>query len=255
MISQILNIAKIDSLLSNLKTARFNSLLPMTIDVLDKSKENLYMLKIGTKELSTKSTIDLEVGSKYWGLMKEDVSLNSLSLSQLLKKPKLLQAQRDNFLPQFTQTKLEELFSKENPKTELKMVLLDKLSQASTKNEFMTLTNMIAALNENVFTMVLKEGNQNTMFQFKKRKKATPDAKEDAQVDFYAAFENLGPVEGLISVVKDERRVSLSLFYENSLEFLKNELEFLDLEGLLYHKDKKIEPIYELTPSLLDVRG
>ena len=255
MISQILNIAKIDSLLSNLKTARFNSLLPMTIDVLDKSKENLYMLKIGTKELSTKSAMNLEVGSKYWGMMKEDASLNSLSLSQLLKKPKLLQMQRDNFLPQFTETKLAELFSKANPKTEFKLMLLDKLSQASTKNEFMTLTNMIAALNENIFTMVLKEGNQNTMFQFKKRKKVNQGAKEDAQIDFYAAFENLGPVEGLISVVKDERRVSLSLFYESSLEFLKNELEFLDLKGLLYYKDKKIEPLYELTPSLLDVRG
>ena len=65
----------------------------------------------------------------------------------------------------------------------------------------------------------------------------------------------MGPVEGVVSVVGDERRVSLSLFYEESLEFLKNELEHLDLEGVLYKKDKQIEPLYELATSLLDLRG
>ncbi len=255
MISQIANIAKIETLLANLKTTRFNSVLPVTIDVIEKNTQNQYMLKIGNKEISTKSVMDLDVGGKYWGVMKEDPQLNTVSLSQLLKKPKLLQMQRKDFLPELTEAKLQELITKENPKTELKAVLLERLSQAVSKNEFMTLTNMIAALNENVFTMVLKEGNQNTMFQFKKRKKSNPDSPEDAKVDFYAAFEHLGPVEGVVSVVGDERKVSLSLFYEESLEFLKNEMDSLDLEGFLYKKDKKIEPIYELSASLLDLRG
>jgi hypothetical protein len=255
VISQIAKIAKIETLLANLKTTRFNSVLPVTIDVLQKSDKNQYTLQIGNKELQTKSTLDLDVGSKYWGVMKEDVKLNSPTLSQLLKKPKLLQMQRKNFLPELDSAKLQELITKENPKSELKTVLLERLSQAVNKNEFMTLTNMIAALNENVFTMVLKEGNQSTMFQFKKRKKSSTDAKEDAKIDFYAAFENLGPVEGVVSVIGDEKKLSLSLFYEESLEFLKNELEYLDLEGFLYKKDKNIEPIYELTASLLDLRG
>jgi hypothetical protein len=103
--------------------------------------------------------------------------------------------------------------------------------------------------------MVLKEGEQNTMFQFKKRKKSNNEAKDDAKVDFYAAFEHLGPVEGVVSVVGDERKLSLSLFYEDSLEFLKNELGNLDLEGLLYKKDSTIEPLFELSTSLLDVKG
>ena len=254
MISQIVNIAKIETLLANLKTKRFNSVLPITIDVLDKGDKNQYTLKIGNRELQTKSAMALDVGSKYWGVMKEDLN-TAPTLSQLLKKPKLLQMQRKNFLPELNSAKLQELITKENPKAELKMVLLERLSQSVSKNEFMTLTNMIAALNENVFTMVLKEGNQSTMFQFKKRKKSTLDSKEDVKIDFYAAFENLGPVEGVVSVINGERKVSLSLFYEESLAFLKNELEYLDLEGLLYKKDKNIEPIYELSASLLDTRG
>ena len=255
MISQIAKIAKIETLLANLKTARFNSVLPVTIDVVEKSDKNQYLLKIGNRELSTKSAMALDVVSKYWGVMKDNPELNSPTLSQLLKKPKLLQMQRKNFLPELDSTKLQELITKQNPKTELKAVLLERLSQSVSKNEFMTLTNMIAALNENVFTMVLKEGNQSTMFQFKKRKKSITDSSEDAKVDFYAAFEHLGPVEGVISVVGDERKLSLSLFYEESLEFLKNELDQLDLEGFLYKKDKNIEPIYELSASLLDMRG
>jgi len=255
MISQITQIAKIENLLANLKTTRFNSVLPVTIDVLKQSSKNEYQLLIGTKEITTKSQKELDVGSKYWGVMKEDRDVGSLNLSQLLKKPKLLQAQRKNFLPSFTEEKLTELITKQNPKVELKALLQEKLSQATSKNEFMTLTNMISALNENVFTLVLENDNQNTMFQFKKRKKSSKDKSSDAEVDFYAAFEHLGPVEGIVSVVGDERRVSLSLFYEESLEFLKNELEYLDLEGVLYKKDKQIEPLYELATSLLDLRG
>lgn len=254
MISQIAKIANIETLLANLKTKRFNSVLPITIDVLEKGDKNQYTLKIGNKELQTKSAMTLDVGSKYWGVMKEEAN-NAPTLSQLLKKPKLLQMQRKNFLPELNSAKLQELITKENPKVELKALLLERLSQSVSKNEFMTLTNMIAALNENVFTMVLKEGNQSTMFQFKKRKKSNPDSKEDAKIDFYAAFEHLGPVEGVVSVIGGERKVSLSLFYEESLEFLKNELDSLDLEGLLYKKDKNIEPIYELSASLLDTRG
>jgi hypothetical protein len=258
MISQITQIAKIENLLANLKTARFNAVLPVTIDVLKKSEKNAneYQLQIGNKEIMTKSAKELDVGAKYWGVMKEDKDLGTLNLSQLLKKPKLLQMQRKNFLPELNDKTLQNLISKENPKAELKSVLLEKLSQAVTKNEFMTLTNMISALEHNVFTMVMKEDNQSTMFQFKKRKKSSGGtSSEDATIDFYAAFEHLGPVEGVVSVIDDEKKLTMSLFYKESVDFLKEQLPDLDFEGVLYKKDREIEPIYELSASLLDTRG
>jgi hypothetical protein len=258
MIGQIAQIAKIENLLANLKTARFNAVLPVTIDVLKKSEKNAneYQLQIGNKEIMTKSAKELDVGAKYWGVMKEDKDLGTLNLSQLLKKPKLLQMQRKNFLPELNDKTLQNLISKENPKAELKSVLLEKLSQSVSRNEFMTLTNMISALEHNVFTMVMKEDNQSTMFQFKKRKKARGEhSSEDAKIDFYAAFEHLGPVEGVVTVIGDERRLSMSLFYEESVRFLKKELDYLDLEGILYKKDTNIEPIYQLSAALLDTKG
>ena len=112
MISQITQIAKIENLLANLKTTRFNSVLPVTIDVLKQSSKNEYQLLVGTKEITTKSQKELDVGSKYWGVLKEDRDVGTLNLSQLLKKPKLLQMQRKNFLPSFTQEKLTELITK-----------------------------------------------------------------------------------------------------------------------------------------------
>jgi hypothetical protein len=255
MISQLRQIAKIENLLANMKTARFNSVLPVTIDVLAHKKNNQYTLQIGSKEMSTKSAMDLEVGGKYWGLMKEDPTLNTVSLSKLLKKPQLLQEGKQKFLPKFDEVKLTELISKENPKAELKMALLEKLSLASSKSEFMTLTNMIAAINENVFTMVLEQDHENTMFQFKKKRSDTDDNVEDSTIEFYGAFEHLGPVGGEITIINGERRVSLEVHYENTVDFLTKELENLNLEGFLYHKDKRVNPLFELPAALLDITG
>jgi hypothetical protein len=255
MISQLRQIAKIETLLANMKTARFNSVLPVTIDVLAHKKNNQYTLQIGAKEISTRSAMDLDVGSKYWGVMKEDKKLNTVSLSNLLKKPKLIQQNKQNFLPKFDEVKLAELFSKENPKAELKASLLQNLTQATTKNEFMTLTNMIAAINENVFTMVLDQNNENTMFQFKKKTKGESASLEDSTIEFYAAFEHLGPVGGDISIIDGERRVSLEVHYKNTVDFLQGELENLDLDGIVHHRDKKVNPLFELPAALLDVMG
>lgn len=257
MIQQLTQIAKIEGLLSSLKTARFNALLPMGINVMEKKGANQYTLMVGNKEIQTKSMLELEVGGKYWGVMKENVKSGSITLSNLLKKPELLQKQTTSFLPTFTENKLSEILSKDNPKAELKMVLLEQLSRASSKSEFMTLTNMVAALNENVFSLVLANEGQKTLFQFKKRKSknSAKHSQDMHMMDFYAAFENLGPVEGVVEVVGDEKRLSLYLYYENSYTFLQKELENLNFEGVIYHKEGIIEPLFEMPSGLLDIKG
>ena len=139
----------------------------------------------------------------------------------------------------------------------MKFGLLEKMAHATSKQEFMTLSNMLQAINENVFTMLLAHDNKETLFQFKKRKsKDKSDEKsEDSKIDFYVAFENLGPIEGVVEVIDGVRKLSLYLYYENSLKFLEQELKNLDLEALLYKKKGKITPLYEYGESLLDVKG
>ncbi len=255
MISQLGQLAKIDSLLAKLTTTRFNALLPVNIDVIKKSDSQKYLLKIGNKELNTQSNLELEVGKKYWGMMREEPKTNAISLSKLLLKPKFLQHSKLTFLPEYTPEKLLQALSKESPKLELKMQLLEHLSNTNSKQEFMTLANMIAALNNDVFSMVLKHNEKSTMFQFKKRKSKSKTSTNDGMIDFYAAFEHIGPVEGVVEVNGDIKRLMLYLYYEQSLEFLRNELSLLDFQGQLYPKKGKISPLYEPVSSLLDIKG
>jgi len=74
-------------------------------------------------------------------------------------------------------------------------------------------------------------------------------------IDFYAAFEHIGPVEGVVEVHGDIRRLTLYLYYEESLVFLQKELEALDFEGRLLPKKAQITPLYEPVSSLLDIKG
>ena len=255
MLNAIANIAKIETLLAKMSTARFNAVLPVNIDVKEKIDPTRYMLQIGNKQISTKSLINLEIGAKYWGVLKEDVSANTVNLSGLFKKPKFLQLTNQSFIPQFDQNSLEKLFSKENPKSELKALLLQNLSNAASKSEFVTLSNMLLALNENVFSFILKEENKSAVFQFKKRKKsAKSNAKEDVSLEFYAAFEHLGPINGIVEVIKNEKKLILNLHYENSVNFLKKELKNLDMIITL-NQDNNINPLHELSNSLLDIKG
>ena len=258
MLGNLSPLAKIENILAkiNSSTIKFDKILPVNIDVKEKLEAKTYLLQVGKKEMTTKSMVDLEVGKQYWGVMKEDAKLKSLSLSQLLEKPQLLQGKK-SLLPNLSLQKLEQLLTSENPKEAMKFGLLEKMTNATSKQEFMTLSNMLQAVNENVFTMLLAHDNNETLFQFKKRKSKESDdaSKEDVKIDFYAAFANLGPIEGVVEVIDGVRKLSLYLYYENSLKFLEKELKSLDLEGFLYKKEGKITPLYEYGESLLDVKG
>jgi len=205
---------------------------------------------------STKSTLELEVGKQYWAVMKEEGKSKVPSLSKLLQKPPLLHDKKA-LLPNFNLSELNALLSSEKPKEMMKLSLLEKMTQATSKHEFMSQANILQALNENVFTFVMAQSGKETLFQLKKRrsKDRKDENQEDSKIDFYAAFENLGPIEGVIEVIDGVRKLSLYLYYENSLKFLQKELQSLDLEGFLYKKEGKITPLYEYGESLLDVKG
>jgi len=226
----------------------------MKIDVLDEVMGGKYKLLVGTKLLETKSNMKLDVGESYWGVMKEEPK-KGISLSKLLKQPQLLKNMKN--IPKFDTQALAQLFSKESPKAELKMALLEHLSTATSRSEFMTITSMVEAINQNVFTFVFDQGGKEAIFQFKKRasKKKGATSEDETKMDFYAGFSNLGPVEGVVEVKKDIKTLSLYLYYENSLEFLKRELNSIDMQVKLYKKDSSIEPLFNLAPSLLDIRG
>ena len=259
MLRAIAQLAKIDSLLAKVQTIKFNATLPVSIKIKEQTKPKEYLLDVGNKkELKTKSEVPLDVGKKYWGVLKEDPKTKSISLSHLLKQPIHLQSSKKSTMPHMKLDEFKSMMESEKPKETLKFTLINKLATTTSKQEFLTLTNMLNAINENVFSMVLAQEQKETLFQFKKRKpkdKKEQESDENAKIDFYAAFENLGPIEGVVEVIDGIRKLSLYLYYENSLKFLQKELDNLDIESFLYKKEGKISPLYEYGESLLDVKG
>ncbi len=256
MIAQLTQLARVDTLLGKLATARFNALLPVNIEVLQKQPDQRYRLLVGTKPVETRSEMPLEVGSKYWGVMREHPQSHAITLSGLLQKPKLLQKSgMVSFLPDFTPEKLAAVLSEKSPKAQMKLMLLEHMTEAKSKQEFMTLANMITALNQDVFTMLLRYGDQKRLFQFKKRRHQSETSSQDGMIDFYAAFEHIGPVEGVVEVHGDIRRMTLYLYYSQSLAFLEQQLPALGFDGRLLPAKKRIAPLYEPVSSLLDIKG
>ncbi|RUM65870.1 MAG: hypothetical protein DSZ06_04340 [Sulfurospirillum sp.] len=240
----------------------FNTTLPISIKVKEQVKSNLFMLDIGRKEqIQTKSELPLDVGKKYWGILKQEPKSKSVSISNLFIQPKILQSKLDQGNLRFDIQTLKNVLESNNPKETIKQNLLHQLSTATSKEQFLLTTNLLNALQDNLFSFVLTHNQKETFFQFKKQKskkrekKDQQDDNQNGSIEFYAAFENLGPLEGVVELIDGISHLTIYLFYENSLEFLKNELKNLSFETNLYKKKGKIYPLYEYGNSLLDLKG
>ena len=250
MLTAINNIAKIDSIFSQVISARFNSTLPISLKVLEQIDPNRYLLTLGNKTVETKSHTPLEKGASYWGEFKNSKE-NILQISNLLKKPDFEQKKESKIL--FTFNQLNEIFSKDKPKKALKETILQKMSLTDDKKDFMQLGNMLLSLEENIFFIPFAYEKRRYFFQFKKKQKNDIVKKEKA-IEFYASFKNLGPVKGIVKSADNFKKVILYLYYEKSKRFLKEQMKYLDMQSEL-HISKDIEPLFESCEKLLDIKG
>jgi len=239
---------------------KFNSTLPISIKVKEQLKPNLFMLDIGKKEqIQTKSDLPLDVGKKYWAILRQNPKSKTISISNLFIQPKMLQSKLNLSTLKFDIHTLRQILESNNPKESIKQNLLLQLSNAPTRESFLSLTNMLNALGDNLFSFVLTHNQKETLFQFRKQKQKSrsneTNEKQNSSIEFYAAFENLGPLEGVVEIIDGVSRLTLYLYYKNSLLFLKNELKNLSFETNLYQKKGKITPLYESGSSLLDLKG
>jgi hypothetical protein len=241
---------------------RFNTTLPISIKVKEQLKPNLFMLDIGKKEqIQTKSDLPLDVGKKYWAVLRQNPKSKTLSISNLFIQPKILQSKLNLPSLKFDINTLRQTLQSSNPKESIKQNLLLQLSNAPTRESFLSLTNMLNALGDNLFSFVLTHNQKETLFQFRKQKQKEKSRSnqtnemQNSSIEFYAAFENLGPLEGVVEIIEGVSRLTLYLYYENSLLFLERELKNLSFETNLYKKKGKIFPLYEYKNSILDLKG
>lgn len=138
----------------------------------------------------------------------------------------------------------------DNPPSKVKASLLDELSKVGDKHDFNLISSVAVAVNKEAYTFVLDENN---VVQFRKKGEEGLNAKT---VEFYGAFETLGPVGGTLTYTGDQTLLSLDVEFESTYRFLKealSELSFFDNKNISIKTG--IKEIFEIKSSLLDTTG
>jgi hypothetical protein len=252
MISHIANIEKIQQLLQKSNTMEFNNTLPVVIQILKKTRSLHYLLQLGHQKLETKSLQELHVGERYWAEMRSRPDTHSILISNLIKQPKMVLD-----FPLFTldSEHISHLLNQEkNPIETMKNFLVERLSVATDKNEFSFLSHLLLSLQHHILTFPFQFQDRFGYAQLRAHK---PTQTEQKKLEFYACFQNLGPLKGMILEV-DHDSLGLSLWtpFVSTKHFLEKELDMLhgfsDVAVLI---DKEIHPLYVMSHSLLDITG
>lgn len=216
------------------QSSSFNANLPIVINVLQKIGFNRYMLKIGNKEISTKSQKKLKEKTKYWGELRQYMGV--INVGGLNEFP---EAMNEFFIEDDSFWVLENLATNSSLKW-LHSWILDNLANTNSKHKFKTLTSMLLALDESIIHLPLKFKNKLFLLQIKLA---------EQKVYFYFIFENLAPING--DIINDE--ITINAIYDKTIFWLeKHKPANLKVN---INKVAKISPLWQINQNLLDVKG
>jgi hypothetical protein len=232
----ISKLSKIDANANSKSSMRFNGSLPITIEVIKTLSMDRYKLLLGTKEFTTKSQKKLERGAKYWGSFGEGKA-GIITISNLIKKPNFLQ-NNSGFLDIELSEFLAQISQVESPISTFKEWLIENLENDDTKKDkFIIFSDILLALKEDIIHLPLKHNGKTTLLQIKLG---------PSYMEFYCAFENLGPMNGYIS----KGVFNLNVLFDKTFYFLKKSNIASNISIL-----KPIEPIYSSDKLILDLKG
>ncbi|HIP30232.1 MAG TPA: hypothetical protein EYG93_01010 [Sulfurospirillum arcachonense] len=236
MMNNISKLSKIDANANSKSSMRFNGSLPITIEVLKNLGMDRYKLLLGTKEFTTKSQKKLERGAKYWGSFGEGKA-GIITISNLIKKPNFLQ-NNSGFLDIELSEFLAQIAQVESPISTFKEWLIENLENDDTKKDkFIIFSDILLALKEDIIHLPLKHNGKTTLLQIKLG---------PSYMEFYCAFENLGPMNGYIS----KGVFNLNVLFDKTFYFLKKSNIASNISIL-----KPIEPLYNSDKLILDLKG
>jgi hypothetical protein len=223
-----LNLSKIGKILKTINRfeniKEFNANLPVQIDIKKQLNPIKYLIKLGNREIQTKSYIPLKIGNKYLAEIKE--GRYSIKISNLKEYPKILNIlKKINFTKNFLAPEKKEIIS--------------HLANANNKNEFIFWMNILISFNQKIHHLIIND-KKKALMQLKYKKNT---------LKFYAVFEHLGEIEGFLF------ENSLKLFCEfdstiNLINLYKKELPFL-VETV----KKEIKPIYDFSENLINLKA
>lgn len=240
MINTLSKLSKINANQSSNNSLRFNGSLPINITVLKTLGFDRYKLLLGTKEFTTKSQKKLEKGTKYWGSFGEGKN-GIVTISNLVKKPNFLQKEDSSIDIECIEF-LSQLILVESPISTFKEWIIENLSNENTDKEtFKLLSQMFLALKEDVLHLPLKHNGIHNILQIKIKKNT---------IEFYCAFENLGPIKG--SFIGN--KLKIDILFNKSYFFLVKEMKKSTIISEI-NINKEIEPFYNFDKLILDLKG
>lgn len=233
MIQKILNIAKLAEISQNSQIKSFNTTLPLLLEIMQKNKMG-YALKLGNTTIEAKSSADLQIGAKYWAIVKERGG--ELIISNLKIRPRIAESAKNSPL-KFELDDLPNLFK--NAKNanfvgEFYENLLDKITNARYKDDFTFLANSLYALQQGILNLVIKEKKRDFLLQIKRQK--------NDKIYFSAVFNNLGIING--SLYKNEI-LHLVVQYNNVKKLLENNINSLDFKEIHITLDENCEILFD----------
>lgn len=239
MISTLQKLVGLDTSRTHMphSTVNFNANLPINVEVLEQMDKLRYRLKIGRKELNTKSQKPLFENEVYWGDFSQGEE-GILKLSQLIRQPHLFQDKSA-----FLEAKLNEIIPYEqfSPASFHKNLLEQLLNEHLPSPLFRTFSYMLLALSKGVVHLPLQHEAKRCLLQFSLNKQ---------RCSFYLALENMGPIEGIIT----PQGIEIFVLYEKSLFFLEKQLPKLDMIASLDLR-KEIHPLFDTRELMLDMKG
>ncbi|RUM46108.1 MAG: hypothetical protein DSY46_00855 [Hydrogenimonas sp.] len=237
---------------SRLNQIEINALLQLGIKVLSQEKDGAFLIKMGQHTFTTKSETALQPGREYWVDLHQSRE-GIVYLKRLLPKPLLLTQLTQ---PLFDGKFLEELPHKKEPAGAFKEYLLQALASASNKEQFQTLTQLLLALHQGIFSLPIYQDGKKMLLQMRQRKKNKN--LNQKSIEFYAAMNNIGPIEGKIVQFEDQCTLTLEVYYPKSVHLLQQHIN--SLKGFdhinINLSSAPIHPFWEGEQSgLLDIKG
>lgn len=222
-----LNLSKIGKVFKTLNRfegiKEFNALLPVKIEVKHQINPIKFLIQLGNREIETKSYIPLKIGKKYLAQIKE--GKYSIKISNLKEYPKILEI-------------LKKIDLKDKILSPQKNEIMHNLANANNKNEFIFWMNILLSLQQKIYHIIINE-KKKALIQLKYKKNS---------VKFYAVFEHLGEIEGILF------QNSLKLFCEfdstiSLINLYKKELPF----NVAVNK-KEIKEMYQFSENLINLK-
>jgi hypothetical protein len=232
MPSRISKLGKILKTLNRLEGIKeFNASLPVKIEVKKEINPITYLIKLGKREVETKSKLPLKEGEKFFAEIKEHKS--GIKITNLKKYPKILELLEKIHINEKEKNLSKKLF--EDKKEEI----ISHISRAETKEEFIFFSNLLIALDKNIRHLIIAGKKEKALLQYKKEKN---------RLTFYAVFKHLGELEGIV----EKNKLTIFSSFDTTINLIKKHANELDMEVEAIKKNP--DPLYFFTNSLLDIK-